>query len=394
MRGIRLFSVLGIDVHLDWSLLIIFLLITTSLGSGLFPAWHPDWSAQKTWLTALAAAVLFFTSVLLHELSHALIARANGVEVRRITLFIFGGMAQIEHEPGRWAVELWMAIVGPLTSLVIGITCLAWVGATGGLQEEVATPADVTRLLAQLGPAQTLLLWLGQINLVLALFNLVPAFPLDGGRVLRAMLWRFTGDLRRATRAASAIGQGFAWLLIAAGLAMIFGLRVPFFGSGVVSGVWLAFIGWFLNNAALVSYRQLIVRETLEGVSVSRVMHTRFDTVDPDLSLEALIEDYALRSAQRAFPVVRDGRLVGMVFLHDLRAMDRQRRRTLRVRDVMKPIEQVSALDADDDALEALNLLGEKNVGQAPVLREGRLAGLVRREDILRWLTFQETGRG
>jgi Zn-dependent protease len=256
MRGMRLFSLSGIDVCVDWSLLIVFVVITMSLGGGLFPSWHPQWTPTQSWLLALVAAVLFFASVLLHELSHALVGRRYGITVRRIVLFVFGGMAQIEHEPGRWGAELAMAIVGPITSLVIGIACLLSVGDTGAF-DAAPSPAELPAALAALGPLPTLLVWLGQLNLVLAIFNLVPAFPLDGGRVLHALLWRFSGDLHRATRTAAAIGQGFGWLLMAAGGAMIFGIRVPFFGVGPASGIWIAFIGWFLNTAAVMSYRQL-----------------------------------------------------------------------------------------------------------------------------------------
>lgn len=392
MRGIRLFSIAGVAVHLDWSLLIVFVLIVTALGIGVFPAWHPNWSVVTSWLTAFAAAILFFASVLLHELSHALMGRRNGIEIRRITLFVFGGMAQMEHEPDRWGAELGMAIVGPITSFVIGVACIAWVSATGELVW-TQSPANVQAVLAGLGPAQTLLTWLGNVNLVLAVFNLVPAFPLDGGRVLRALLWRFSGDLRKATRAASAIGQGFAWLLIVAGIMMLFGYRVPLLGVGPINGIWLAFIGWFLNNAALMSYRQLLAREALEGVSVSRVMLTRFDTVDAELPLDTLVEEYVLKSTQRAFPVLHGAELVGMLFLKDLQNLHPEQRRRLRARDVMKPVEQLDALDPDDDALEALNLLAQHSVAQAPVVREGRIAGLVRREDILRWLSFQGAAR-
>lgn len=392
MRGIRLLRLGGIDVYLDWSLLIIFVLITTSLGAGLFPSWHPRWTPMLSWVTALAAALLFFASVLLHELSHALVGRRYGITVRRITLFVFGGMAQIEHEPGRWGAELAMAIVGPITSLLIGIVCLAWVGATG-VFDTLNSVSEVPAALAALGPVLTLLVWLGQINLVLAIFNLVPAFPLDGGRVLRALLWRFSGDLHRATRTASAIGQGFAWLLMAVGIAMVFGIRIPLLGSGTANGIWIAFVGWFLNSAALMSYRQLIVREALEGVPVSRVMLTRFETVDADLPIDVFVEEQALKSSQRAFPVVRGDELIGMLFLRDLQAVAPQQRRSLRVRDVMKPAGQIEALDPDDDAFEALQLLGQRNVGQAPVVKAGHIAGLVRREDILRWLTLQGGAR-
>ena len=388
MRGLHLMRIAGIDITLDWSLLIIFALIVTGLATDLFPHWHPQWSAATTWLTALAAAVLFFVSVLAHELSHSLVGRANGIRVRRIALYVFGGMAQIEHEPGRWPAELWMAIVGPLTSLAIGLLCLF--GARSGLPAaEVARLADVPRLLARLDPGRTLLLWLGQINIILAVFNLVPAFPLDGGRVLRALLWGATHDLRRATRWASALGQAFAWILIGAGFAMVLGLSVPVLGSGTINGLWLAFIGWFLNNAALMSYRQLLTRELLQDVAVSRLMLTRIEVVPPQLPLETLIDAYLARSDQRAFPVVdAQDRFLGMVFQHDIERIDPAQRRTMCARDAMRPPDQLAVARPEDDALDVLNLLAQRDINQMPVLAEDRVIGLVRRADIVRWLAL------
>ncbi len=378
----------GIDITVDWSLLIIFVLITTGLASGLFPQWHPQWSATTAWLTAFAAALLFFASVLAHELSHSLVGRMNGIEIKRITLFVFGGMAQIEHEPGRWPAELWMAIVGPLTSLAIGILCLLAASA-GTPAADLASITRVQHLLAGLDPGRTLLLWLGQINIVLAVFNLVPAFPLDGGRVLRALMWGATHDLRRATRWASAIGQGFAWLLIGAGIAMVLGLSVPFFGGGLLNGIWLAFIGWFLNNAALMSYRQLLTREMLQDVPVSRLMLVHFEVVPPQVPLDTLIEGYMLRSDQRAFPVVdSDERLLGMVFQRDIERLSPEQRRTMTVRDAMRPAEQLVGARSADDVLDVLNVLAQRDFNQLPILENGRVIGLIRRVDILRWLAL------
>ncbi len=388
MRGLHLMRIAGIDITVDWSLLIIFVLITTGLASGLFPQWHPHWSATTAWLTALAAALLFFASVLAHELSHSLVGRLNGIEIKRITLFVFGGMAQIEHEPGRWPAELWMAIVGPLTSLAIGLLCLLAASA-GTPAADLASIARVQHLLAGLDPGRTLLLWLGQINIVLAVFNLVPAFPLDGGRVLRALMWGATHDLRRATRWASAIGQGFAWLLIGAGIAMVLGLTVPVLGGGLLNGIWLAFIGWFLNNAALMSYRQLLTREMLQDVPASRLMLAHFEVVPPQVPLDTLIEGYMLRSDQRAFPVV-DGeeRLRGMVFQRDIERLSPEQRRTMTVRDAMRPVEQLVVARPGDDVLDVLNILAQRDFNQLPVVENGRVTGLVRRADILRWLAL------
>ncbi len=380
----------GIDVTVDWSLLIIFALITTSLASGLFPRWHPAWSAATCWLTALAAAVLFFTSVLAHELSHSLVGRANGIQVKRITLFVFGGMAQMENEPERWPAELWMAIAGPVTSLVIGVLCVlaAGIGASAGAAAQAGSVPALEQLLAGLDPGRTLLLWLGQINIVLAIFNLVPAFPLDGGRVLRAILWGVTRDLRRATRFASALGQGFAWLLIAAGIAMLLGVSLPYFGSGAVNGIWLAFIGWFLNNAALMSYRQLLTRELLQDLPVRRLMLTPLETVWPDMPLDMLVSNFLLRTDQRAFPVMEGERLAGLVCQRDVERIPAAQRHSTSVREVMKPLDQIVVAHPGDHASEVLGLLAQRDINQVLVVEDGRVAGLARRADILRWLAL------
>jgi len=383
--GFRLARIAGIDVFVDWSLLIIFFLITFSLGAGVFPAWHPDWGAGLAWGTALAAAVLFFASVLAHEMSHALVGRARGIVVRRITLFVFGGMAHMENEPRGWRAEFWMAIVGPLTSLALGAIFVLLAQLFAGVVE--LDPEDPQRAMAQVGPLPTLLLWLGPINILLGLFNLVPGFPLDGGRVLRAVLWGTTGNFRRATLWASRGGQGFAWLLIAAGFAMILGLRVPVFGSGFVGGIWLAFIGWFLNNAALMSYRQVLVREALADVPVERLMKTDVIRVEPDISLSRLVDEHLLRSDQRAFPVIEGGRFVGLACLQDIRKRPREEWDRTTVRDVMTPVAELTPVAPDQEAAEALATLSRLDVNQLPVLAGGELRGLLRREDILRWLS-------
>lgn len=384
--GLSLGSIAGIQVAVDWSLLIIFFLITFSLAAGVFPAWHPDWSAALSWVTALAAALLFFASVLTHELSHAIVGRARGIEIRRITLFMFGGMAHMENEPPSWRAELSMAIVGPLTSLVLGFLFLWLAGLVSGpLEIDPNHPQDA---LAALGPVATLLLWLGPVNIVLAVFNLVPGFPLDGGRVLRALLWGVTGDLRLATRWASHAGQGFAWLLMATGFVMILGLRVPFLGGGLVNGLWLAFIGWFLNNAALMSYRQLLVRESLEDVPVRRLMQTRFMRVDPKMYVSTLVHEHLMPSGQRAFPVEENGRFLGMVSLRDLQKRERHAWDSTTVSEIMTPAAELVTVAPEQDATEALAIIGRRDLNQLPVVQKDELLGLLRREDILKWLSL------
>ncbi|MEX0959065.1 MAG: site-2 protease family protein [Burkholderiales bacterium] len=386
-NGIRLGRIAGIEVIADWSLLIIFSLITFMLAVGVFPTWHPDWGAGVAWATAVGAAVLFFGSVLVHELSHALVGRAGGIHVRRITLFMFGGMAHMENEPPSWRSELVMAAVGPITSLLLGLMFLALAAIVAGPVEFDAE--DPGKSLAELSPVATLLMWLGPVNILLAVFNLVPGFPLDGGRVLRAIMWGLTGNLRKATRWASWGGQAFAWMLMTTGVLMFLGFHAPLLGGGPLGGVWLMFIGWFLNNAALVSYRQLLVKETLEDLPVARIMQTRFTRVDPGIRVSRLVDEHLMASGQRVFPVEESGRFLGMVCLQDLQKSERGAWDRMTAADIMTPAARLVCVSASQDAAEALALLAQRDVNQLPVVEGDRLVGLLRREDILKWLSLQ-----
>jgi len=391
-EGYRIGRIAGVDVLVDRSLLIIFVLILVSLALGLFPAWHPDWSPGLIWLTAFIAALAFFGSVLLHEFAHALVGRRHGAKVPKITLFVFGGMSHLEREPPHWRGELWMALVGPLTSLALGLVCL-YLGSVAGGPHELTE--DPRQLLAQLGPVSTLLLWLGQVNILLGLFNLVPGYPLDGGRVLRALLWGLTGNPRRATRWAAGMGQLFAWLLIVLGGGMVLGMRVPVFGSGMLSGLWIAFIGWFLNNAALMSYRQQVVEHALAGVDARRLMQVDFLAADPDQSVQRWLEEQVLHSGQRAFPVFRGDEFLGLACLADLRKVEPERRAAATVADIMTPRPRLTVVGPGAPADEVLRRLNEAQVNQLPVMEHGRLLGLVSRESLLRWLVLKgEEGAG
>jgi CBS domain-containing protein len=255
----------------------------------------------------------------------------------------------------------------------------------------IAGPLDIDpqqpqAVLARLGPLTTLLAWLGPVNIFLGIFNMVPGFPMDGGRVLRAVMWAITGDLRRATQAASRIGQGFAFLLMSTGFMMVLGLRVPFLGGGFVNGLWLALIGWFLNNAAVMSYRQLLVRMSLEHVPVARLMQTQFTRIDPQMRVSTLVDEQLMPSGQRAFPVERDGALVGLVSLADLRKCPRETWADSTVAEIMTPVKALVCLTPQQDAMEALALVAQGNLNQLPVVDNDKLVGLVRREDILKWL--------
>jgi predicted transcriptional regulator len=276
-----------------------------------------------------------------------------------------------------------MALVGPLTSLVLGGLLLLIGGSAVG---PVGSIADATQIVAQLSPLTTLVLWLGSINLTLGIFNLIPGFPLDGGRVLRSILWAISGNLHRATRWASSVGQLIAWAMILSGIGMVFGLQVPFFGTGFVGGVWLAFIGWFLNSASTQSYQQLVVHDILEGVGVDRVMRADPPTVPANSSVGDLVHDHVMKVDDYGFPVLDGGRLAGIVTLDDVRKVTRDNWDTVTVREIMTPSDRLITVSPEDDAAEALDKLTQNDVRQLPVVRGGELIGLLRRRDIIKWL--------
>jgi CBS domain-containing protein len=238
------------------------------------------------------------------------------------------------------------------------------------------------------------LVWLGPVNIILGLFNLVPGFPLDGGRVLRALLWGLTGDLTRSTLLAASVGQAFGWTLMAMGFAMILGISVPVFGSGAVGGLWLALIGWFLGNAARQSYRLRLIEDRLGFLSVSRVMHHDFEVVEPDTPVQVLVDDGFLTHSQRSYPVVDGGKLLGMISLEDVRALERGQWASRRVEDVMTPLARLHSVAPSQAASTVLALLAESGVNQLPVLDDGRLMGLVTREDILKWMFLGPSAPG
>jgi Zn-dependent protease/CBS domain-containing protein len=384
--GFRVGRVFGIEIRVDWSWLLIAILITWNLATA-FGDLHPDWGGGLLWGTAVVAALLFFGSVLAHELAHSVVARARGIPVRNITLFLFGGVSNIQREPPSPRAEFLMAIVGPLTSVVIGAALALAAGATVGSVAD--TINDPNQAISQLSPLTTLLLWLGSINVLLGAFNMIPGFPLDGGRVLRSVFWAATDNLRRATRWASSVGQGIAWLMIVGGVAMIFGVQLPVFGSGTLNGLWLVFIGWFLNNGATQSYRQVVIQDILDDVPVRRMMRTDPPTVSAGLSVADLVHEQIMKTDDHAFPVVEGNRLVGLVTLEDVRAISRSEWENTLVRDIMTPADKLVSVMSEEDAAEALQKLQQQDVRQLPVMQDGTLAGLLRRRDITKWLQLQ-----
>jgi Zn-dependent protease/CBS domain-containing protein len=395
-NGFRIGRIYGISIRVDWSWLFIMVLVTWNLVS-VFNQVHPEWGTGLHWGLALLAALLFFGSVLAHELAHSLVASSQGLPVRNITLFLFGGVSNIQREPASPKDEFLMAIAGPAISLVLGVVMLL-VGAgslfTSGL---LGRPGSIVR---NLSPINTILLWLGSINIILAIFNMIPGFPLDGGRVLRSIFWAITRNLRQATRLASYIGQAIAWVMIAAGIAMAFGVRIPFFGAGLLSGLWLAFIGWFLNTAAIQSYQQVEIQDILEGVPVSHLMRRDPPTVEPDCTVADLVHTHLMGSDDQAFPVLQEDHLVGIVTLEDMRRVPRDEWETVRVQEIMTPRQKLVTVSPAEDASQALEKLIQRDVRQLPVVRPPGVStgpeflGLLRRRDIMRWLQIHSDHSG
>jgi len=385
--GFKIGKIFGINIYVDWSWIFIFLLVTWNLAGAVFPSLHPDWGPGLNIAIGVAASLLFFISILLHELAHSLVAKARGLPVRRITLFIFGGVSNIEREPASPATEFFMALVGPLTSILLGIGFIS-LGRQNvpGMATALNNPMQ---LLRGLDPLSTMLLWLGPINILIGLFNLIPGFPLDGGRILRSILWAITDNFRRATRWATAIGQGIGWLMILAGLAMVFGANLPVLGTGIINGIWFAFIGWFLVHAASQSYQQVIIEDMLEGVPVTRLMREPAPAVSPDLPISTLVYDHVMQGDERAFPVVEDDRLLGVVYIENLRQVDRSAWETTTVKQVMVPENNLDVVTPREDAMDAFQKLTQKEMRQIPVVQNGKLLGMLRRRDILRWLQLR-----
>jgi Zn-dependent protease/CBS domain-containing protein len=389
-RGFRIGRLFGIDLRVDYSWIFIFLLLSWNL-TAVFTQTHPAWSAGLSFMVAAIAALCFFASVLVHELAHAVVALAFGIPVRNITLFLFGGVSNIEREPPSPMSEFLMAIVGPVASIAIGGVVLAI--ATLLTQMRATDVSEGLALVARLSPLETLLLWLGPINIMVGLFNLIPGFPLDGGRVLRSILWGTTHDLHKATRWAAWVGQATGWLFIVTGIAMAFGARVPFFGSGFVSGLWLAFIGWFLNSAAASSYSRMVVQELLEEVTVSRLMRRQWYSIPSDASIATAVAEWFMRSDERAFPVVHDEGMVGLLCLADIRRVPQSEWATTSVTSVMTPRERLLYASPRETVATALSRLSQVDVSQLPVFEvDGRLVGILERRDVARWIELRLGG--
>jgi Zn-dependent protease len=366
--NIKIAKVKGIDIGLHYSWFIIAALIAFSLAKQFHHA-NPDWSTHKIWATAVLTAALFFISLLVHELAHSLVAQSHGMRVREITLFALGGVSQIEDEANDAKTEFWMAIAGPIASLIIGFGCLG-IASHFGWHYSTTVHTVTAEILG----------WLGVINVSLALFNLIPGFPLDGGRVLRAILWAITKNADRATRIAARLGKVVALAFIVYGI-------WEFFSGGGFNGLWVVFIGWFLMDAAKASYAEVEITSALRDVRVEQVMSRDCAIVNREMSLQDFVDAHLLMSGDRCFAVEDHASMVGIITPRDVAQIPRERWGSTTVDQAMRPLQQLHIIAPNTPVVDALKLMARNDVNQLPVVSNGTLEGIISRSQLLQLLT-------
>jgi Zn-dependent protease len=361
--SIKLGRIFGVEIGVHWSWIFIFLIVTWSFATSIFDELYPQWSDLQRWLGGALVALVFFLSVLAHELSHSVVSNRNGLPVKSITLFVFGGVSNLTREPDNAALEFRIAIVGPLTSLAVGALFAAlWAGirpVNDGLAGICAN--------------------LAVINASLAVFNMLPGFPLDGGRVLRSFVWARNKNRLRATRTASHAGEWIAYGI------MGIGVLYTFIG-GYISGIWFLLIGFFLKSASAASYEQLLIETTLSGIAVREVMRSELNAVAPDVSVEELVHDYVLKHNARCFAVLAAGEFVGLITLTDVRKLPRDEWPTTSVYRAMTPATQLHTVNPNENLTTVLHLMATHDVNQLPVLAGRELVGMLDRADLMRFI--------
>lgn len=368
-KSITLFKLLGFEVRIDASWIIIALLITWSLAQGVFPLYDNTLSTSTYWFLGALGALGLFGSIILHELSHSLVARKFGLPMKGITLFVFGGIAEMDDEPPSPKAEFFMAIAGPLASIAIGFACIGLMN-TG---ISFAWP----------NPPIMVLNYLGVINIILAIFNLLPAFPLDGGRVLRSILWGWKKNLHWATRVSSFIGSGFGLMLIFLGIFSVL-------AGGVVGGIWWALIGLFLRNASKMSYQSILVKEALQGEKIERFMKPETVTVSPDTTVDHLVEDFAYKYHFNTFPVLQDSQPLSVVNINDVKGIPKDQWNEHTVNEIAKPFSTDNTISIDDNAIKALSVMNKTgNTRLLVVDHGGKLLGAVAMRDLIRFLSVK-----
>ncbi len=361
----RIGRIFGIDINIDSSWLLIFILFTWILAANYYPQTYPGWSTLLYWVIGIMTSLLIFMSVLIHELAHSIVALKQGEKVRNITLFILGGVARIDEEPKKPFQELLMASVGPMTSFGLGILFFILALALKGINTALYAAAS----------------YLGLINVVLGVFNLLPGFPMDGGRVLRSIIWKITGNMKKATRIASRTGQAMAFLLMVLG-----GIQVL---RGYLSGLWLIFIGWFLHSAAVRGYRRVMVETVLKGVTAEDLMTKNYESVSHDLSIQELVDNFILKEKERVFLVLEEDEVRGIVCLEDVKATPREKWATGKVKDIMTPREKLTFVSPGADGTKVLDSLTARDIHQVPVLDQGQIVGIIYRTDVLRFIQLR-----
>ena len=366
-QHISLGRIFNIPIGLDYSWFLIFALVTWSLAGSTFPSQFPNWPVTEYWIVGAVTSVLFFASVLLHELGHSVIALRYKIPVRSITLFIFGGIAQIASEPPSATAEFWIAIAGPLVSFALaGFFALLGAVATG------------------LAPILALAKYLAYINGALGLFNLIPGFPLDGGRVFRAVVWGLTHNFQRATRIAATLGRGIAFLFIVWGVWQMF-------GGNLFNGLWIAFIGWFLESAANAQMAQQHLHALLDGHTVAQAMSRNYAIIPAELSLQTLADEHILGTGRRFFVVERGSQPIGLLTIANLNQVARANWPATTAAQAMTPVEQFHVLKSDSELAQAFEEMNLEGINQLPVVTDGQVQGILSRESVVSFLqTLQE----
>jgi len=370
--NIKLGRFSGIEVGLHYSWFLIAALMVLSLGQR-FRQINQSWSTSEIWIAALLTAALFFVSLLLHELAHSLVAQKRGLKVAAITLFALGGVSQIQDDAPDAKTEFWVAIAGPIASLMIGFGCL---GIALGLGWQRSTEPQT--------PVTAILVWLGYINIALAAFNMIPALPLDGGRVLRSIVWAATKNAGRSTRVAAGLGQVIALLFILDGIWKLFS------GDGF-GGLWIAFLGWFLLDAAKASYTRAKVPATgIRRMRVSELMSRGCVAVDLGMTLQEFVDVYLLRTSQRCFAVKDQGRFVGLITRQEVATIPPELWQKTTIGAAMHPFEELQVVSPNTSVRDALKVLLHNNVNQLPVIANGVLKGFIFRSRIAQLLQARE----
>lgn len=367
-KRISLFKIFGFKVKLDLSWFILALLITWSLAKGFFPLYFKDLPNATYWWMGVAGTLGLFVSIILHELSHSLVARRYGIQMEGITLFIFGGVAEMNDEPPSPKAEFLMAVVGPLASIVIAL--VSYLIHIFGNQQEWSLPVN------------GIFLYLGFMNLALAIFNLIPGYPLDGGRMLRSVLWHWKKNIRWATRISSEIGAAFGLGLILLGV-------VSFIFGNIIGGIWWVLIGFFLRNASQMSYQQIFIRKALEGEQVMRFMKTDLITVPASTSINELVESYIYKYHHKMYPVMDDSGLIGCVTTRSVKEIPKDHWSSREVGEIASPLSDDNSIVYNADAMESLSKMSRTGNGRLLVLKDGKLVGIITLKDMIEFLSMK-----